>query len=83
MVATNVAETSLTIPGVRYVIDAGKCKTRVYDRVTGISKFIISWISKASAEQRAGRAGRQGPGHCYRLIAFIRTLQIALISSSF
>ncbi|XP_022653235.1 probable ATP-dependent RNA helicase kurz [Varroa destructor] len=67
VVATNVAETSLTIPGVRYVIDAGKCKTRVYDRVTGISKFIISWISKASAEQRAGRAGRQGPGHCYRL----------------
>ncbi|OQR78157.1 putative ATP-dependent RNA helicase kurz-like [Tropilaelaps mercedesae] len=67
VVATNVAETSLTIPGVRYVVDAGKCKTRVYDRVTGISKFVVTWTSKASAEQRAGRAGRQGPGHCYRL----------------
>ncbi|CAG2165549.1 unnamed protein product [Oppiella nova] len=42
-------------------------KTKVYDNVTGISTFIISWTSKASADQRAGRAGRTGPGHCYRL----------------
>ncbi|XP_028966570.1 probable ATP-dependent RNA helicase DHX37 [Galendromus occidentalis] len=67
VIATNVAETSLTIPGIRYVIDCGKCKTRVYDKVTGISKFLVTWTSKAAATQRAGRAGRQGPGHCYRL----------------
>ncbi|OQR90741.1 ATP-dependent RNA helicase, partial [Thraustotheca clavata] len=67
VVATNVAETSLTIPGVRYVVDAGRTKERVYDLKTGISEFKVQWISKASADQRAGRAGRTGPGHCYRL----------------
>ncbi|XP_054166972.1 probable ATP-dependent RNA helicase DHX37 [Oppia nitens] len=67
VVATNVAETSLTIPNVKYVVDTGKVKTKVYDNVTGISTFIITWSSKASADQRAGRAGRTGPGHCYRL----------------
>ncbi|KAG9404769.1 ATP-dependent RNA helicase dhx37 [Aphanomyces cochlioides] len=67
VVATNVAETSLTIPGVRYVVDAGRTKERVYDLKSGISQFEIQWISKASADQRAGRAGRTGPGHCYRL----------------
>ncbi|KDO26422.1 hypothetical protein SPRG_08225 [Saprolegnia parasitica CBS 223.65] len=67
VVATNVAETSLTIPGVRYVVDAGRTKERVFDLKTGISEFQVQWISKASADQRAGRAGRTGPGHCYRL----------------
>nr|XP_039267641.1 LOW QUALITY PROTEIN: probable ATP-dependent RNA helicase DHX37 [Styela clava] len=67
VVATNVAETSLTIPGIKYVIDTGKVKKRVYDKVTGISSFQITWVSKASADQRAGRAGRVGPGHAYRL----------------
>ncbi|OQR98048.1 ATP-dependent RNA helicase [Achlya hypogyna] len=67
VVATNVAETSLTIPGVRYVVDAGRTKERVFDLKTGISEFTVQWISKASADQRAGRAGRTGPGHCYRL----------------
>ncbi|CDW54905.1 ATP dependent RNA helicase DHX37 [Trichuris trichiura] len=67
VIATNVAETSVTIPNVRYVIDTGKEKVRLYDPVTGISKFVVQWISKASASQRAGRAGRLGPGHCYRL----------------
>ncbi|KAF0693972.1 Aste57867_15113 [Aphanomyces stellatus] len=67
VVATNVAETSLTIPGVRYVVDAGRTKERVFDLKSGISQFEIQWISKASADQRAGRAGRTGPGHCYRL----------------
>ncbi|XP_045700728.1 probable ATP-dependent RNA helicase DHX37 isoform X2 [Phyllostomus hastatus] len=67
VVATNVAETSLTIPGVRYVVDCGKVKKRHYDRVTGVSSFRVSWISQASADQRAGRAGRTEPGHCYRL----------------
>ncbi|KAJ1505157.1 putative ATP-dependent RNA helicase DHR1, partial [Coelomomyces lativittatus] len=67
VVATNVAETSLTIPGIRYVIDSGKCKTKVYDPITGAESFHKTWISKASADQRLGRAGRSGPGQCYRL----------------
>ncbi|XP_006874585.1 PREDICTED: probable ATP-dependent RNA helicase DHX37 [Chrysochloris asiatica] len=67
VVATNVAETSLTIPGIKYVVDCGKVKKRYYDRVTSVSSFRISWVSQASADQRAGRAGRTEPGHCYRL----------------
>jgi len=67
VVATNVAETSLTIPGVKYVVDTGKVKTKFYDKVTGVSTFLVNWISRAAANQRAGRSGRQGPGHCYRL----------------
>ena len=80
VVATNVAETSLTIPGVRYVVDCGREKRRVNgDDATGgggggaasagLSRFSVEWVSKASAEQRAGRAGRTGPGHCYRLFS--------------
>lgn len=67
ILATNVAETSLTIPGVRYVFDCGRAKARTFNRQTGVQSFEIGWISKASASQRSGRAGRTGPGHCYRL----------------
>lgn len=67
VVATNVAETSLTIPNIKYVIDTGKVKEKVYDKVTGVSMFHVTWIAQASANQRAGRAGRTAPGHCYRL----------------
>ncbi|AGO13362.1 AaceriAFR222Wp [[Ashbya] aceris (nom. inval.)] len=67
VVATNVAETSLTIPGVRYVVDCGRSKERKYNEDSGVQSFEIEWISKASADQRSGRAGRTGPGHCYRL----------------
>ncbi|KAG1742366.1 P-loop containing nucleoside triphosphate hydrolase protein [Suillus paluster] len=67
VVSTNVAETSLTIPNIRYVIDCGRAKERHYDVASGIQSFQVGWISKASAAQRAGRAGRTGPGHCYRL----------------
>jgi len=67
IVATNVAETSLTIPGIRYVVDAGRSKERRFEDKTGVQSFEIDWVSKASADQRAGRAGRTGPGHCYRL----------------
>ncbi|EPY52977.1 ATP-dependent RNA helicase Dhr1 [Schizosaccharomyces cryophilus OY26] len=67
IVATNIAETSITIPNVRYVVDCGKAKERVYNEHTSVQKFEVSWISKANADQRAGRAGRTGPGHCYRL----------------
>ncbi|KAM0821691.1 hypothetical protein ACQ4PT_072022 [Festuca glaucescens] len=67
VVATNVAETSLTIPGIKYVVDTGKQKVKNYNHATGMASYEIQWISKASASQRAGRAGRTGPGHCYRL----------------
>ncbi|KAJ5484939.1 ATP-dependent RNA helicase DHR1 [Penicillium diatomitis] len=67
ILATNVAETSLTIPGIKYVFDCGRSKEKQYDLSTGVQNFRIGWISKASANQRAGRAGRTGPGHCYRL----------------
>ncbi|XP_064113987.1 probable ATP-dependent RNA helicase DHX37 [Macrobrachium nipponense] len=67
VIATNVAETSLTIPNIKYVVDSGKVKEKVYDKVTGVSMFHVTWTSQASANQRAGRAGRTAPGHCYRL----------------
>lgn len=67
VVATNVAETSITIPGIRYVVDCGRQKERIIDVKSGISEYKVTWISKASANQRTGRAGRTGPGHCYRL----------------
>jgi hypothetical protein len=50
-----------------YVVDCGRSKQRVLDHRTGISSFEVDWISRSSADQRAGRAGRTGPGHCYRL----------------
>ncbi|CAE7468840.1 DHX37 [Symbiodinium microadriaticum] len=67
VIATNVAETSVTLPNVRYVVDTGKEKRRRYKAASGVSAFVIDRISKASADQRAGRAGRLGPGHTYRL----------------
>lgn len=67
VLATNVAETSLTIPGISYVFDCGRAKEKKYDLITGVQSFEVGWISKASANQRSGRAGRTGPGHCYRL----------------
>lgn len=65
VLATNIAETSLTIPGISYVVDSGRQKSRNYHN--GVSSFDIMWISKAAADQRAGRAGRTGPGQCYRI----------------
>ncbi|KAJ1431273.1 hypothetical protein B484DRAFT_395536 [Ochromonadaceae sp. CCMP2298] len=105
VVATNVAETSITIPGVRYVVDSGRQKERVFaapaaidpgaDKAggngnggkrphqgtqvllggvegveeggVGVARYEVRWVSQAGAEQRQGRAGRTGPGHCYRL----------------
>lgn len=67
VVSTNIAETSITIPGVSYVVDTGRQKCRNYHSGTGAASYDIMWISKAAADQRAGRAGRNSPGHCYRL----------------
>lgn len=67
VVATNVAETSITIPNIKYVVDCGRAKEKVWEKETGICEYKVQWISQASAEQRQGRAGRVAPGHCYRL----------------
>jgi ATP-dependent helicase HrpB len=67
VVATNVAETSLTIDGVRLVIDSGLARIPRYDPYRGINTLLIEKISRAAADQRAGRAGRTAPGHCLRL----------------
>ncbi|KAL4184341.1 hypothetical protein AMTRI_Chr10g225120 [Amborella trichopoda] len=67
VLATNIAETSLTIDGIKYVIDPGFCKMKSYNPRTGMESLLITPISKASALQRAGRSGRTGPGKCFRL----------------
>lgn len=67
VVCTNVAETSLTIPNIKYVVDTGRVKTKLYDKITGVNSFVVTYTSKAGADQRKGRAGRTAPGHCYRL----------------
>ncbi|KAG5584292.1 hypothetical protein H5410_044726 [Solanum commersonii] len=77
ILATNIAETSVTIPGIRYVVDPGLVKARTYDPKMGVDSLIIVTTSKAQALQRrsranflnfySGRAGRDGPGKCYRL----------------
>src|SRR5690606_1287889 len=67
VLATNIAETSLTIDGVDVVIDSGQVRRAVFDPARGMDRLETGWISRASATQRAGRAGRLGPGHCIRL----------------
>ncbi|XP_067124027.1 pre-mRNA-splicing factor ATP-dependent RNA helicase DHX16 [Centruroides vittatus] len=67
VLATNIAETSLTIDGIIYVIDPGFCKQNSYNARTGMESLVVTPISKASANQRAGRAGRVAAGKCFRL----------------
>ncbi|KAL3268525.1 hypothetical protein HHI36_007634 [Cryptolaemus montrouzieri] len=67
VIATNIAETSLTIDGIFYVVDPGFVKQIVYNSKTGMDSLVVTPISQAQAKQRAGRAGRTGPGKCYRL----------------
>jgi len=69
IVATNVAESSITISGIRYVIDAGYAKIPSFDPFTGAKTLELRRISRSSADQRAGRCGRTGPGVCIRLYA--------------
>jgi ATP-dependent helicase HrpA len=69
VLATNVAETSLTVPGIRYVIDPGLARMSRYSHRTKVQRLPIEKISRASANQRAGRCGRVGPGVCIRLYA--------------
>ena len=67
IIATNIAETSLTIDGIVYVVDPGFSKQKVYNPRIRVESLLVSPISKASAQQRAGRAGRTRPGKCFRL----------------
>ncbi|KAF8021389.1 hypothetical protein BT93_G1737 [Corymbia citriodora subsp. variegata] len=67
ILATNIAETSVTIPGIKYVVDPGFVKARSYDPAKGMESLIVIPTSKAQALQRSGRAGREGPGKCFRL----------------
>lgn len=67
VVSTNVAETSITIDGIRFVVDSGKVNEISYDPICRLQRLKEFWISRASAEQRKGRAGRTGPGVCFRL----------------
>ncbi|KAK2762734.1 hypothetical protein FQN54_000908 [Arachnomyces sp. PD_36] len=67
VLATNIAETSLTIDGIVYVIDPGFVKENVFNPRTGMESLVVTPCSRASAGQRAGRAGRVGPGKCFRL----------------
>jgi ATP-dependent helicase HrpB len=67
VLATNIAETSLTIEGIHTVIDSGLARVPIFNPATGMTRLDTRRISRSSAEQRMGRAGRLGPGHCYRL----------------
>ena len=67
VVATNVAETSITIEGIRHVVDAGQARVARFDAERGINTLFVEDISRASADQRKGRAGRTAPGICHRL----------------
>ena len=67
IVSTNIAETSVTIDGVRFIVDSGKVKEMNFDNKSKMQKLQECWISQASSEQRKGRAGRTGPGVCFRL----------------
>ncbi|MFA5678122.1 MAG: ATP-dependent helicase HrpB [Pseudomonas sp.] len=77
VLATPIAETSLTIEGVRVVIDSGLCREPAFDPVSGMTRLHTRRISRAAAEQRAGRAGRTEPGICYRLWSADQHAQLA------
>ena len=67
IISTNIAETSITIDGVRFVVDSGRAKEMMHDVASGAGSLQEGWISRASADQRKGRAGRTGPGKCFRM----------------
>ncbi|XP_020528409.1 DExH-box ATP-dependent RNA helicase DExH6 isoform X1 [Amborella trichopoda] len=76
ILSTNIAETSVTIDDIVYVIDCGRMKEKSYDPYNNVSTFQSSWVSKASAKQRRGRAGRCQPGFCYHLYSKARAMSL-------
>ncbi|WIO73278.1 ATP-dependent helicase HrpB [Porticoccaceae bacterium LTM1] len=81
VLSTNIAETSLTIEGITSVVDSGLAREPIFDPQTGMTRLQTRRISKASSVQRAGRAGRLGPGHCYRLWGEQQQQQLAAQST--
>lgn len=81
VLATNIAETSLTIDGITTVVDSGLAREPLFDPNTGMTRLKTTRISRASSVQRMGRAGRLGPGHCYRLWAEPQQQELALHST--
>jgi len=81
VLATNIAETSLTIEGIRVVIDSGLCREAVFDPNTAMTRLHTRRISRAASTQRAGRAGRMEPGVCYRLWSETQQQQLAAFTS--
>ena len=77
VLSTNIAETAITINDVVYVIDSGRMKEKSYDPYDNVSTLQTSWVSKASAKQREGRAGRCQPGICYHLYSKLRAASLA------
>lgn len=77
--ATNLAETSVSVPCIRYVVDSGLVKLPYFDPVAGLERLVVGPISRASAQQRAGRAGRLFAGQCYRLYTepYLHTTMVA------
>jgi len=67
ILSTNIAETSVTVPGVRFVVDTGKAKVKQFRNRLGLDSLLVKQISRSSADQRKGRAGRETAGQCYRL----------------
>ena len=85
VVSTNIAETSVTINGIVFVIDTGFCKQKVFDPRTRVESLRVTPISQAAAKQRAGRAGRTQPGKCFRLYtesSFVTQLPVSMNTKS-
>ena len=82
VLATDIAETSLTIEGISVVVDSGLCREPCFDPATGMTRLQTRRISKDSSVQRMGRAGRLGPGHCYRLWSEQQQAQLAQQSTA-
>lgn len=78
--ATNIAETSVTVPGVRFVIDPGYVKQKTYDPARRMESLVVVPISQVASQQRAGRAGRTAAGQCYRL--YTRDCYAAMLSET-
>lgn len=81
ILSTNIAETSLTISGIKYVIDSGFVKRRVYDSKTGMDTLKVKKISQDQSWQRCGRAGRESDGFCYRTYTFNEYKQMPLTTT--
>lgn len=67
MLATNIAEASITVPDIVFVVDTGRVKEKGFDALNKVSSLRAKWVAQANAKQRSGRAGRVQPGLCYKL----------------